>query len=146
MTEEIGAHFRISIVIVMTASLVGVVAAVLVFSLKNFGNQTEHYSTAMTMSATASIHDLQKERYVTCPQAYSSIVEAGDEIREVIYYETKDGTGKTIYKYDGSVDNLIWLLTTEQSRENVRIVLEQDKTDRTPSITVHITKIKPITI
>lgn len=147
MTDELGEQFRISVLIVFMGALLTAAIIVLIFSLDVLQEQGGRYNTAIHVSATSSIKDLQNQRYVSCPQAYASIVEAGDEIREVIYHTSDTDTlGRTIYTYKQVDNDLLFLLTTEQTRTNVKVRIEREPSNTPPLVIVHITKVKDVIV
>lgn len=138
MTDELGEHFRVSTLMIFTAGLLSAVIVVLVFSLINFRSYTGRYTNAMEMSAVTSIVDLQAERFVTCPQAYASIIEAGGEVRTVTYVD-KDGNARELFNYRTVGDDLVWLISAKQSRTNVRVIVNKSTDNISPLYLITLT-------
>lgn len=141
MQDEIGLQFHLATMITMAAGFLAVVVGVLIFALLNFNKFTGNYNSAMTTAATGSIFELGRADVVTCPQVYSSLIEAGDEIKDV-YYTNLDGSmdNKLIYSYDGKANDLIFLMTGSQTRMNTRVVVKQSGYT-VPNISVYITEV-----
>lgn len=131
---------------VMAGSLVTITVGVLAFSLLNYNRFTDKYTTAMTTAATGSIYDLSRAKKVSSPQAYSSIIEAGDEIRAVYYSNSNDSNGNPVYEqiydYKGATEEkLVWLMSAGQTRVNVKVELKQTEDNIPPYLEVYLKEV-----
>lgn len=145
MQDEIGTHFRLAIMMVMAGALVCIVGGVLAFVLLNFGGFRDKYTVSMTTAVTGSVYSLMNEDRVTSPQAYSSIMEASDEIRAVYYSNEVDGSGNPIWEEiynfkNADEDKLIWLMSASQTRVNVSVEVKKMNDGIPPYLEVYLTE------
>lgn len=125
MTDEVGEHFRISLVVWMTGALVAVVVGVALFSFLVYNQYTSKYTDAMVDSTTGSLLQLTRHSSVTCPTAYASISASIDRVDRVEFVNAS-GTSEILYDHNNlGLDNLISLMTGVNTVKNVRVEITQ---------------------